>query len=201
MMQRFYIVPIDWRVINGDNFAKPKYIDTRFTEEPGDVKIRASFMNYGFTPYYLVLAKDISVADDAVLTSKTDVYAFPLTLDQSIAPQDNLDEFFEVIGVPTDWLTPANTYLEFLRQTAAMFQFNQRYQAISAGHDLIDDTGGLDTKYNSWSTEVQEWFDQTVESLDYDPAFITPNKDLRQLLKQVGDLWGDKVFRMGGVEF
>jgi hypothetical protein len=49
-----------------------------------------------------------------------------LVLDVSISPGDDLDTFFEGIGVPTDWLTPANTYLEFLRQTAAMFQFNQR---------------------------------------------------------------------------
>ena len=199
-MQRFYITPIDWRVIDGNNIAKPKYFDTRFTNDPGDVTSPSSFMNYGYAPYYLVLAKEISTADDTMLVSKSDVYAFPLVLDQSIAPQDNLDDFFEAIGIPTDWLTPANTYIEFLRQTAAMFQFHQRYHGIS-GHDLIADTGGLDTKYNSWSTEIKGWFDQTVESFGYDPAFIQPNKNLRQLLKQVSDLWGDKSFVMGGVRF
>ena len=199
-MQRFYIVPVDWRVIDGQNIAKPKYFNTRFTNDPGDVTSPAAFMSYGFAPYYLVLGKEISVADDAMLVSKSDVYAFPLILDQSIAPQDNLDEYFEVIGIPTDWLTPANTYIEFLRQTAAMFQFHQRYHGIS-GHDLIADVGGLETRYRDWSTETQAWFDETVERFGWDSGAINSNSRLRQLLKQVGDLWGDKPFMMGGIEF
>lgn len=199
-MNRFYIVPVDWRVVNGRNIAKPKYFDTRFTNDPGDITSPSSFMNYGYTPYYLVLAKDISAGDDVMLVSMPDIYAFPLTLDQSIAPQDNLDVFFEAIGIPTSWLTPANTYIEFLRQMAAMFQFSQRYHGI-CGRDLIDDCGGLDTSYSNWSLEVQDSFNQTVESFGYDSGIIQPNRDLRQLLKQVGDAWGNKTFTMGGISF
>lgn len=203
-MQRFYLVPIE--VIPNPpigDYRGPKYFRWRFN--PGGIDCRWSFMRYGFTTFGLLLALDITQVDHDALVLNPDVYAYPEVLDQSIAPGDNLDSFFEGVGVPTDWLTPSTTYLEFLRIMAAMFQFNQRYGGRAAEqtgeyHSLIDDAGGLNTRYNNWSQQTRDWFVATLADFGYDQA-IPGNPTLRQLLKRVGDAWGARQFRMGGVMF
>lgn len=204
MAQRFYLVPIE----TIGNRRGPMYIQWSapgLPADPADLDIGPwSMMDYGFAPFGLILAHDISQANHDALILNTDVYGFPEALDQAIDPQDNLDTFFEAIGIPTDWLQPGNTYLEFLRQMSAMFQFNQRYGGIAADqsgelHSLINDAGGLDTRYNQWTAQTQSWFDATLESFGYPPKVGNPS--LRQLMKQAGDAWGDTPFIMGGIEF
>jgi hypothetical protein len=203
-MQRFYLVPIE----TIGTSRGPLYIQWNVhgsPPDPTDLDIgNWSMMDYGFAPFGLILARDISQANHDALILNADVYAFPEILDQAIDPQDNLDTFFETIGIPTDWLQPVNTYLEFLRQTSAMFQFNQRYGGIAANqtgelHSLIDDAGGLDARYNQWDNQTQLWFDATLESFGYPPKVGNPS--LRQLMKQAGDAWGNTPFLMGGIEF
>lgn len=205
MTDRIYLLPV-LRIIDerGDQRG-PKYIKWR-DDLTGLEGYGWALMDYGFAPFGLVLIKDISQADHDALILNSDVYAYPPldALDVAIAPQDNLDTFFEGVGVPTDWLNPANTYLEFLRQNAAMFQFNQRYSGIAAAdsgetHDLIEDVGGLDIRYNTWSQQTKDWFNATLADLGYPP--ISGNPRLRQLMKQAGDAWGSSPFFIGGVEF
>jgi hypothetical protein len=215
-MDKLYLLPIQ-RIIDdiGDERG-PKYIKWRDVGEldPGDNIViveglegyRWSMMDYGFADFGLVLIMDISQVDHVALVLNADVYEWPAldALDVSIDPQDNLDVFFENIGIPTDWLNPANTYLEFLRQTAAMFQFNQSYAGIAAQqsgttHDLLVDSGGLNVRYNSWDQNIQDWFDATLVKLNYPP--IQGNPSLRQLMKSAGNLWGNKPFVIGGFEF
>ena len=203
-MQRFYIIPL--KVI--ENRRGPKYIKWSapgVPVNPADLDIGGwTIMDYGFAPYCLLLAKDIDQGNHDALVANLDVYGFPETLNQAISPQDNLDTFFEGIGIPTDWLQPSNTYLEFLRQLAAMFQFNQRYEYISSkasgvNHSIIDDVGDLNTRRNSWSQNVRNWFDETLVSFGY--PLPSGNPSLRQLMKQAADAWGDSPFYMGEYVF
>jgi hypothetical protein len=121
-------------------------------------------------------------------------------LDASIPPpgQDNLRDFYETINIPTDWLGPANTYRDFLRQQMGMFQFHNRYQGISGGKSLFENAD-LSTRYNELTAQQQVWFDLTVASFGIDPSVINPNAQLRQLLKQAGDFFANSEFKFGGI--
>lgn len=203
-MRRLYLVPVE-QVTNGITRNGPKYFAWRFDPDPPGISGGVSLMDYGFMPYMLALARNISQADHDALILNNDVYSFPENLDQQIDSGDNLDVFFEAINIPTDWLTAANTYHEFLRQAAAMFQFAQAYHGIAASetgeHHHLFDTVTLDDRYRDMTVLQQRWFDATVAHFGYDPEIINPNRTFRQLLKLVGDAWGNRPFYMGGVAF
>ena len=199
-MQRFYLIPIE--MISGTR--GPKYFS--FLPGPPDpTKITSGFslMDYGFTPYGLVLAKEISQTDHDALILNSDVYLFPENLDQPVS-DPNIDTFFEAIHLPTDWLTPSTTYRELTRQTAGMFLFNQRYGGIAAEqtgelHSVFD-TATLDTRLRQMTDQEQAWFLETVEWFGFDSSVISDNSRLRQLVKQAGTFWEGQRIVMGGVE-
>lgn len=199
-----YLVPVE-TIINqaGIECNGPKYFHWRYDPDP-ETAIEASSdcIYYGYHPWVLVLSKDISQADHDALVLYSDVYAFPSLdqLNQTIAPQDNIGDFFEGIDLPTDWANPSTTYIEFLRRTLSMFLFCQRYRGISQGHDVFENIG-LDDSYNDFSAEEQGWFDATVESYGFDPDLILPNMKLRQMLKQASDWMDERIFYIGGIEF
>ena len=200
-MQRLYLVPVE---TNG-NYRGPMYFDGwRGDPSPGGIASPWAMMDYGFTPYALLLAKDISQADHDALILNADVFVFPDNLDGPVN-DPNVDTFFEAIHLPTDWLTPSTTWRELLRQVAGIFQFNQRYAYISSKasgvtHSIFD-TATLDTRLNQMTTDEQAWFLATVESFGYDPELVPLNARLRQLVKQAGDYWQDRPFYLGGWEF
>lgn len=205
MVDKLYLLPVETIVDESGRGRGPKYINWHWTQEDG-FDYHYSMKDYGFAPFMLVLVKGIIQADHDWLIGNSDVYAYPELdqLNQPIPPQDNLSDFFEGIGVPTDWLTPASTYLEFLRQNTAMFLFHQRYgnivyEASGEFHDLIADVGGLDVRFNSWDPQVQDWFEATLVDFGY-PA-VSGNPQLRHLMKRAGDQWADSEFGMGGYIF
>ena len=138
--------------------------------------------------------------DHDALILNADVFSFPDNLDQPVT-DPNIDTFFENINIPTDWLTPATTYRELMRQTAGIFQFNQRYGGISGVGASIFDNADLDTRLRQMTTEEQEWFYLAVESFGYSRDLINDNNQLRLFIKQAGSYWEDQKFLIGGVEF
>lgn len=194
-MTHFYLVPI---ITYNSIYRVPKYFASRFNTT--GILCQWSAMDYGLHPYILILAKDITVADDAFLALQPDVYSFPLNLDLAITPTDNLKSFFEVIKVPTDWLTAATTYRQFLRMMAALFQFAQRYHGIS-GQALLSGSITLESRYNDLTAQQKTWFNQTITSFGYDPTLVSGNKKFRLMLKSIADFWGAQPFILGGVEF
>jgi hypothetical protein len=204
-MDRLYLLPVEEIIDDSGRGKGPKYLNWHWSHTDR-LPYHYAMMDYGFAPFMLVLIKGISQEDHDDLILNSDVYSYPpiAELDQSIDPQDDLDTFFESIGIPTDWLNPANTYLEFLRQMSAMFQFNQRYEGIvyalvGEHHDVIQDVGGLDVRYNSWDPQVQTWFGLTLTDLGYPQ--VSGNPQLRHLMKTAGDYWGNTPFKLGGYTF
>lgn len=205
-MNRFYLVPVEI-VSQGEGHESrgPKYFDWRFDPDPPAlISSQWAWMTYGFTPYGLLLAIDISPTDHASLIANSDVYAFPENLDQPVT-DPNIDTFFEGIHIPTDWLTPATTYRELIRQTAGMIQINQRYKGIAANETgewrSIFDTMTLDDRLRDMTSQEEEWFYKVVESFGYSRDIISRNTKFRTLLKQAGDFFAEKPFYLGGVEF
>lgn len=196
-MQAIYLVPI----ITVGNGRGPKYFAGRVN--PDGIRCTWAMMDYGFNPYGLLVARDISDADHAALIKNADVFAFPEKLD---APVDQgVQAFFEGIRLPTDWLTPSTTWRELLRQVAGIFQFNQRYGGIAADetgtmHSIFD-TATLSTRLRQMTKDEQRWFLATAESFGYEPTVIKTNTQLRQLVKTAGNYWAGRTFHLGGLDF
>lgn len=194
-MEKVYLVPIE----QVGNKRGPEYFSWRFDANGPSINCRWSMMDYGFINNALLMAHDILPADHAALILHADVFAFPDNLDQSIT-DPNVSTFFETVNIPTNWLTPSTTYRQFLRYTAGMFQFNQRYGGISGGQSIFGGGITLDTNWNSLSTQQKTWFNQTLASFGFLNG-VTGNPKIRTLAKQAGDLWGDAPFFLGGFEF
>lgn len=190
-MLRFYLVPVE----TVGAARGPLYFRWRFN--PSGIDCRWNFMDYGFVPYGLVCAHDITQTDRDQLVLNPDVYEFPEILDAPVADV-NVDVFFESINIPADWLTPSTTYRELLRNTAGMFQFNQRFAGISGGASLFD-SADLNTRVRQLSPQFQEWFLLTVASFGFDPAQINDNNQLRLLLRQAAGFWETSEFVFGDV--
>lgn len=204
-MIKFYLIPIDSIAKpDGGSSRGPKYIawNPAKYNHPGIVVGRWAMMDYGFSPYALFMA-DISQADHDLLIQNTDVYTFPDNLDSPV--NQDIRPFFESFNLPTDWLTPATTYRELLRNVAGMMQFNQRYNGIwrdtYGANRSIFDTATLDTRLRDMTAEEQSVFLAAVASFGYDPNLVPTNARLRQLVKAAGDYWEGQPFYMGGIEF
>jgi len=196
-MNRLYLLPIEQVA----NYRGPKYFAWRYDPDPPGIASPWNMMSYGFMPWALLYARDISVVDDAALLSYADVYAFPITgLNVAIPGGDALRAFCEDINVPTDWATSSTTYLELLRMLAGVFQFAQRYHGLS-GQPLFGAGVTLSTRYRNLTSQQQAWFTATVESFGYPGAIINQNSTFRQMLKLAGDAWGNQPFYLGGMEF
>ena len=200
-MAGLYLIQI---VTMSDGGRGPAYI--RWHEEQVGPYLEGyswAMMDYGFSPYGLVLIRDITTEDHDWLVMQDGVFSFP---DDLSGPVDqDVQEFFEGIHLPTDWMTPATTWLELLRQVAGMFQFNQRYGGIAAEatgelHSIFDSVT-LDDRLEDMTAQEQGWFLAAVASFGYDPELVPLNAKLRQLVKMAGDYWDDQSFYLGGVEF
>ena len=296
MIYIFYLIPI----IVLDGVHGPKYFDFAMEPDPTKIQCAWAIMKYGWSPYGLLVAKDISQEDQDFLALQSDVFRFPDNLD---GPVDQaVQAFFEGIHLPTDWMTPATTWRELMRQTAGMFQFNQRYGGLSVtypldmnqgtlalsespfsitdiGQDFVQwansnwmitvqvtldmgggetrpgyirgwianaiggaqvevykdrllleqgwvgeyypeqilsvdsyfiasgyprsifDTATLDTRLRQMTAQEQAWFLATVESFGFDPALVSTNSRLRQLVKAAGNYWVGRTFYLGGIAF
>jgi hypothetical protein len=199
-VQKIYLVPLQ---VTG-NLRHPKYFAVpRFGI--GGIECDRANMDYGFFPYFLVFAKDITPADHAVLILNADVYVFPDNLDQPISDQ-NIDVFFEGINIPTDWLTPSTTYRELLRNTAGLFQVNQAYGAVAAAatgtqNSIFDNGRTLESNWNSLSAQEKGWFNAAMQQVMPGAPTVIGNPKLRSLAKQAGSLWSNKPLYLGGFEF
>ena len=196
-MQRFYVLPLE----SPDGIHRgPKYLAWRFN--PSGIATAWGMMDFGALSSAIVLCPDISISDDATLTTgHADVFAFPENIAPAISGADRLvmDGFFEPLNIPTDWLTGSSTYLQFLRTMAGLFQFAQRYASTSNGASIFDNGRNLSSRLNGFSAQERTWFDSTVASFGY-PA-PSGNPTLRQLAKQIGDLWGAAPFTLAGITF
>jgi len=203
-MLAFYLVPIEIIINpNGGDWRGPKYFDWRFDPDPPGIVCHWYPIDYGFIPYTLILATDISQSDHDSLVTHSDVFVFPSNLDLPV--DQDIQAFFEAIYLPTDWLTPSTTWRELLRMTVGMMKFNLRYSGIYAvrygGYHSIFDNADLSTRLRQLTAQEQEIFLATAESYGINPSIIDLNSQLRLLVRQAGSLWVNISFRLGGYEF
>lgn len=194
-MNRLYLVPSE-RIDpgNGIFYHGPLYFAWSSPAVTGSGTLPSKGRkHYGFVDGWLVLA-DLTQAQHDALILNADVYVFPVNVDTPVSAQDPLRTIFETFNIPTDWLTPSNTYRQFIQQTNGIFEFAGRYQVIAGqngappGTGYLFDTITLSTRYNQFSPQVKTWFDLTLISFGYDPSIIQPNRTVRQMLKAASDI-------------
>lgn len=188
-------------IVTSGTSRRPKYFAFR-PGEPG-IQCHWAMMDYGFTDNALLVAKDITQEDHDALILNADVFLFPDDLDGPV--DQDIQEFFEAVHLPTDWLTPSTSWRELLRQVAGMMKFNQRYAVIAAeatgGFHSIFDSVGLDDRLRQMTVEEQAWFLATVAWYGYPPELVDVNAKLRQLVKFAGTFWDGQPFSLGGMVF
>lgn len=194
-----FLIPLE---VTGTH-RSPKYFCKIGPPIPPCISSGFNLMDYGFVNWALLLAPNLSAEDRLMLQSAEDVFTFPENLDGPV--DQEVQPFFEDIHLPTDWLVPATTWRELLRQVAGMFTFNQRFAWIAAAetgevHSIFDNAN-LDTRLRQMTADEITWFLMTVESFGFDPAVVSLNSQLRQLVRQAGDFWEDQPFHLGSWEF
>jgi hypothetical protein len=199
-MIKIYLIPVEKVLVNGETRRGPEYFRWRYDANPPSIQCAWSLMDYGFIDNALIVAKDITQADHDSLVLHNDVYAFPDNLNQPIQDKPAIDVFFENLKIPTNWTTPSTTYLQLIRMTAGLFQFNQRYGGLSNGASVFDNGITLDSNYNQLDAQHTAWFEATLVSFGWTNG-VQGNPKLRSLAKQASDLWGNNPFYLGGVTF
>jgi hypothetical protein len=157
-------------------------------------------MDYGFQPVFLTAA-DLSPANDAALVANADVFGFPVDLSGQLSGGDAntasaaLESFF----IPANWITGSLTWLEVARTIAGMFQYLQRLNGTIGNVVLLDGTGNktLNTQFNQIDPTIQAGIISAAQSLGYDTSFIQNNTQVRALIKNFADQWGQKPFIFG----
>jgi hypothetical protein len=161
-------------------------------------------IHYAFVGGWLVEAA-LTPAEIAFLDAQANTYAFPANMDTAIAPNDELKTLFESFNVPTDWLTAATTYRQFIRKMGGIIEFCKRYMVIAGDngggfHAYLWNSITLDTRYRNFPSNVKTWFDMTVASYGIDPGILKPNSTVRQMLKSAADAIEVPV-TIGGVTY
>jgi hypothetical protein len=160
----------------------------------------ASSMDFGFQPCFLV-AIDLSPANDAAVVAHADVFAFPFDLSGQMGSEAAATSTFleNNFFIPCNWMTGSTIWLEAARAICGMFQYFQRLNVILGNVVPIDGTTNksLNTQFNAFSAEVQAGIIQAAQSLSYDTSFIANNTQVRAILKNFSDQWGNKPFIFG----
>lgn len=166
------------------NPRRPKY----FTGLP-----YAAF-DYGFQPLFLV-ASDLSVADDAAIVANADVFAFPFNLAPNLTNNQvtSASTAFETAFIPAQWVNASQTWRQVARTVAGMFQFMQRLHGVLGSVIVIDQSTKLNVQFNSLDPVIRQGILDAAASLGYSTN-IAGNTQLRQVLKDLADQWGEKEF-------
>ncbi len=194
MAFRLYLVPAIGTGSPTDS-RRPKYFDGLA------FNATRNQMDFGFQPVFLVCCDLINQADHDSIAAQADAFVFPVDLSPQMggaaAATANILEtrYF----IPANWLTGSLTWLETTRAICGMFQYMQRLNGVIGNVVVFDGTGNktLNTQFNQIDPAVQTAITQAAQSLGYSTAFIAGNTQVRAILKNFADQWGNKPFIFG----
>lgn len=197
MAWELYVVPI----VQAGIYRGPKYFESR--ADPGAAELAGvqwAMMDYGSIPWGLVAA-DVDAAQDAFLAAQADVRNIPTALDDQIGGAlTTVQNALEAARIPAGWVAASTTWRELLRAVAGLFQFAQRYTAIT-GNQLVTSTAVLNQRINQLTQAQRNALTQVATDLGYDTSGIAGNTLVRNALKILADQWGARAFYLGGITF
>jgi hypothetical protein len=200
MTVRYYIMPLQ---VTAQNARGPKYMKWGggvTGGNPTGIDAPYQFIDFGFEPTCLVCA-DVDATQHTSLNANADVTAAPVNLDDPIpnaTQRDTVRSKLEVLNIPAGWVDIGMTYRSVLRPVAHLFQFAQRYHAIS-GRRIIEVGYTLDTVMAFLPAEVRTGLKDAADSLGYDYEGISLSWPYRQGLKFLGDQWGATPITFGAL--
>lgn len=192
MAFRLYLVP-DIGTPPYDTMAtgrRPKYIY--------DLRPPGGWYPYGWNPVFLC-GVDLTPAQDAAVVANADVFAFPFDLDLTISggAVNPRRARFEDFLIPGDLVSNGITERQCGRGVGGLFQFmqklNEDLRARGIGNQAFIDT--LAKLNFQWSTIPSDYQDAVLDAagyFGYDTSFIVPNIQVRAILKNFSDQWGDR---------
>lgn len=196
MAWEVYIVPIE----SVGSARGPKYFPWRFSAgAPELAGVQWAMMDYGAVPFGIVAA-DVTPEQDDFLNLQADVRNIPTTLDNQIGGALNaVQNALEAARIPAGWVSASTTWRELLRAVCGLFQFAQRFTAIT-GNQLVTSTSVLNLRLNQLSQANRDAIEQVAAGLGYTTGFAG-NTTVRTVLKSFADQWGAKIFTLGGLQF
>jgi len=190
---RLYMTPMEGTGVYPDGL-RPKYKDEGL--------LGVANIGFGSQRVFMVWA-DLAPATEATILAHADVFAFPVDLSPQIggAAASMASTIETLYLLPTHWLTGADTYLQAARTLLAMGFFFQRLQFYLNFAVPIDGSSNktLNTQFNQLSVEAQNAIRSTAGDLGYDAAFIQNNTQVRALVKNFADQWGNRPIDLSGV--
>lgn len=146
-------------------------------------------IRFGDSPVAVVSSPCDQATDDLV-SSDTSVWRIPDNLDASAITAD-FKTFLEQHQVPADWMADGLSWREIVRGILGIFLFAQRYEGEGGSLPV------LDVSVDSLPQSVRDAFQRAAVSLEYDTTLLTGT--VRQMLRAMGQQWGDKPIYLGDV--
>ena len=195
MAFRLYLVPIVGVGTKADP-RRPKYFaDGSLASNPS-----WSGMDYGIEKWMMVAA-DLSTADDLFVTGQADGFALPFDLSQPMTAQQvtNVQNKLEAINLPAGWIDTTFTWQSMLRIVLGILSFMQRFSALNGNVSLF--TGGvtLGTKINQLPAGVVTNLQQAAADMKLSTANITGNTTIRAALKDFGTQLNGRPYSLNGM--
>lgn len=178
-MIRFYLVPVE--TSNAGARRGPKYFPYR--GDPDPPALVASGMearDYGNEPSMLV-ASDLTDADDNLLKAQPDVVKFADNLDQQMGPDlATMQAALEALNLPAQMVGVNTTHRQVIRGIMAIFAVAQCMQG--KGFNVFGGGVTLATTMGALSAGARNALQQCAIGLGYDITGITLASTVRQLL-------------------
>lgn len=195
MTVRFYILPIE----RNGRYRGPRYFNWSYDPDPPGIDCQWSIKDYGSIDMGVVAA-DIADTDHNALILNSDVYAFPVDLDSTVdnAGRTAINNYYEVHGIPADWVGIGDTYRSVLRITCGVFLYLQRVLGI-IGYPTDPYAGlTLNTQYRNIPNPLHDAMQTGAISLGYTWDVVGTDQ-IRKIFKMMSDQWGSKPIYFGFV--
>ena len=197
MAQRVVIAPTE--EVGGS--TKPKYFAGRLTPAvPELAGVVSTAIFYGRAPWCIVGA-DLSAAQVTFLQAQSDVRVIPANLDSTVTGGQvaTVRAYLRAAAIPSLFVQGNSTWRAVLRVVGGLFLFAGRYAALTGGQTLLPQGADLDA---AWSTVPQQRRDSVLATAasftpPYDLSSVTDSTPIEDVLKLLGDQWGNQPLILG----
>jgi hypothetical protein len=181
-MIRFYLVPTE---LNASGGANPKYFAYRGDPNPPAlVSVGFASRYYGSQPTMLIAA-DVTAAEDALLVAQPDVTALGSDLDAQLgANLASVQNALETLSIPGTLLTAATTYRQVVRGLIGIFDVASCMKG-DFGIDIFTAGVTLATPLSALPLRARQALSQCAAQLGYDQTGITLASTIRDVLVKI----------------
>jgi len=197
MTVRVYVLPMVIIPVGDRNYRVPKYIGARNPPLVGLENITYNCMDYGMEDVCILIA-DVTIAQHNLLSAQTDVLSAPQNIDNNLTAGavTTVKNFLELLHIPADWVSTADTYRDVLRLVGWLFQFMQRVHGIFQ-EKLFVAPNTLSTTYSQLSVGMQAALLQAAQSFAFNTTGLQASTTLRVILKNLADQFNARPLNSG----